>query len=221
MNIINAMNIKPLACLRAAILAVVVMGVASVFAQAEPKIAVVNLKTVFDGYYKTKQSDALVKDRQADYTKERKRMEDDYKKANDEYRKLSDSATDQAVSADERDKRKKDAESKLQEIREIEQSARQFDSQFRTQITDQINRMRDKILQDIREVVNSKAKTAGYTLVLDTAAMSADRTPIVLFTSGSPDLTDDVLKDLNDKAPPGALTTTTNQPPTAPADTNK
>ncbi len=210
------MNIKPLASLRAAVLAVMAIGVASAFAQAEPKIAVVNLKTVFDGYYKTKQSDALVKDRQADYTKERKRMEDDYKKANDEYRKLSDSATDQAVSADERDKRKKDAESKLQEIREIEQSARQFDSQFRTQITDQINRMRDKILQDIREVVNSKAKTAGYTLVLDTAAMSADRTPVVLFTSGSPDLTDDVLKDLNDKAPPGALTSSTNQPTATP-----
>jgi outer membrane protein len=200
------MNTQPLLVFRTARLVVMALAIGSLVAQAEPKIAVVNLKTVFDGYYKTKQSDSLIKERQVDFEKDKKKMEDDYKKANEEYKRLNDSAIDPAVSQEERDKRKKDAESKLLEIREIDQSYRQFETDFRTKISDQIGRMRDKILQDIRELVNSKAKAGSYTLIVDAAAQSADRTPVVLYTVGSPDLTDEVLKELNDKAPPGALT---------------
>ncbi|HNQ87244.1 MAG TPA: OmpH family outer membrane protein [Verrucomicrobiota bacterium] len=188
------------------LLGIAAFGLA-VSAQAQPKIAVVNLKTVFDGYWKTKQSDATVKERQAEFEKERKKMVDDYQKANEEYRKLAESASDPAVAADERDKRKKTADSKLLEIKEIEQNVGQFDRQFRTQITDQIKRMRENIMREIRELVNTKAKAASYTLVLDTAAESVNQTPIVLFSSGVPDLTEEVLTELNAKAPPGSLTT--------------
>ena len=39
--------------------------------QAQTKIAVINMKTVFDGYWKTKQSDTLVKERQSEFQKNR------------------------------------------------------------------------------------------------------------------------------------------------------
>ncbi|MBM3883468.1 MAG: OmpH family outer membrane protein [Verrucomicrobia bacterium] len=187
-------------------------GLLSLAAQAQPKIATINLKSVFDGYWKTKQADVTIKDRQGDYEKERTKMVDDYQRANEEYRKLSDSASDQAVSADERDKRKKAAESKLLEIKEIEQSISQFERQFRTSITDQIKRMRDNILREIRELINTKARTGTYSLVLDTAAESFNQTPIILFNSGIPDLTDEILAQLNSTAPPGALTPTETKP---------
>ena len=174
-------------------------------AQAQTKIAVINLKTVFDGYWKTKQSDATIKERSGDFDKDRKKMVDDYQKANEEYRKLSESAGDPAISKEESDRRKKTAEAKLLEIKEIETNVQQFERQFRTQITDQIKRMRDSIMREIREVVNVKAKAANYTLVLDTAAESANQTPVLLFASGTPDITDEVLADLNAKAPAGAL----------------
>ncbi|HNV00217.1 MAG: OmpH family outer membrane protein [Verrucomicrobia bacterium] len=174
-------------------------------AQAQPKVAVINLKTVFDGYWKTKQSDVSIKDRQAEFEKERKKMVEDYQKANDEYRKMSESASDPAVSGDERDRRKKTAEGKLAEIKEIEQNIQQFDRQFRTQISDQIKRMRDNIMREIIDVVTSKAKAGAYNLVLDTAAESVSQTPVILFNSGTPDLTEEVLTELNAKAPPGSL----------------
>jgi hypothetical protein len=53
-----------------------------------------------------------------------------------------------------------------------------------------------------------KARAAGYNLVLDTAAESANRTPVVLFQSGLEDLTQSVLKKINETAPPGALDST-------------
>ncbi|MCX8109098.1 MAG: OmpH family outer membrane protein [Verrucomicrobiae bacterium] len=191
---------------RLALVTALVVGLTTA-AQAQQKIAVINLRTVFDGYWKTKQSDATVKERQADFEKERKKMVEDYQKANDEYRKLSESAADPAISTEERERRKKSAESKLLEIKEIEQSIGQFDRQFRTQIADQIKRMRDNIMREIREVVTAKAKAGGYTLVLDTAAESLNQTPIVLFSSGAPDLTDEVLTELNANAPAGTLST--------------
>lgn len=170
-------------------------------ASAQPKIAIIDLKKVFDGYYETKQADVQIKERAGDFDKARKGMIEDYQKANEEYRKLIDSANDQAVSSDERDKRKKTAETKLLEIKEIETSITQFDRQSRTTLGEQQRRMRDNILRKIRESVAAKAKAAGYTLVIDTAAESVNTTPIVLFNSGENDLSDEILTELNANAP--------------------
>ncbi|MCD6338886.1 MAG: OmpH family outer membrane protein [Verrucomicrobia bacterium] len=178
----------------------------SVQAQAQAKIAIINLKTVFDGYWKTKQSDQLIKQRQQEYQKNRKKMLDDYQKANDEYKKLEDSANDPAISAEEQRRRRQAAEKKLMEIREIEQSITNLDRQFRTSIQDQIKRMRQNILRDIQDIVDQKARTAGYSLVLDQAAQSVNQTPVVLFVSGLPDITNEVLRQLNQNAPAGAGT---------------
>lgn len=174
--------------------------------RAETKIAVINLKTVFDGYWKTKQADVQLKDRASDFDKARRGLVDDYQKANEDYRKLVESSNDQAASADERDKRKKTAESKLMELREIEQNIGQFDRNAREQLGSQQKRMRDTILREIRELINTKAKAGSYGLVLDTAAESANQTPIVLFETGLPELTDEILTQLNATAPTGALT---------------
>jgi Skp family chaperone for outer membrane proteins len=201
------MTMKKLIRLKS-ILIVAALGLLAPLSQgAEMKIAVINLKTVFDGYWKTKQSDATVKERQTEYDTERKKMVEDYQKANEEYRKLAESANDPAVAVDERDKRKKTAESKLLEIKEIESSIGQFERQFRSQLTDQIKRMRDNILRDIREEISKRAKSENYTLVLDTAGESINQTPLVIYQAGLPDITNDVLTAVNKDAPAGSLTT--------------
>ena len=176
----------------------------AVSAQAQSKLAVVNMKTVFDGYWKTKQSDATVKEREAEFKTERKKMEEDYEKLNSEFRELEKGSRDPAISADEQKKRKDSANSKLLEIREIEQSVQNFDRNFRQQVADQITRMRENIFRDIREVVEAKAKSGGYGLVLNTAA-EITQIPVFLYVSGLPDMSQEILTELNAKAPPGAL----------------
>ena len=69
-------------------------------ARAETKIAVIDLKRVFDNYWKKKQAQAQVDDQKADFDKKFKGMLEDYQKANEEYKKLFDSSTDQAVSGE-------------------------------------------------------------------------------------------------------------------------
>src|SRR5438876_699460 len=54
--------------------------------QAQPKIGTVDLKKVFDGYFKTKQADTTLKERAGDFEKTRKGMLDDYQSLNERYK---------------------------------------------------------------------------------------------------------------------------------------
>jgi outer membrane protein len=169
------------------------------------KIGVVDMKKAFDSYYKTKQAEAQIKDRAAESDKVYKGMIEDYKKANEDYKKLIDSSNDQAVSTEERDKRKKAAETKLLDLQEIEKSVKQYESQARTTIGAMEKRMRDKIVEEIREVVNRISAGGGYTYVLDSAAVTPYQTPIIVFNDNKNDITDAVIKEINATAPAGAI----------------
>src|SRR6185436_7129109 len=168
---------------------------------AEHKIATVDLRKVFDNYWRTKQADANIKEQAADLEKERKSMTDRFQANEEKYKKLLDGANDIALSATERDKRKKDAENELVNLREMETRIRQFDNTSKAALGEKQRRMRDNILQEIRDTIKARVKTGGYTLVLDTAAETPNSTPIVLYTAGNDDLTDVVLSQLNISAP--------------------
>jgi outer membrane protein len=168
---------------------------------AQSRVATVDVKRIFDGYWRTKQAAANLKEQAADMDKERKGFVDDYTKARQDYQKLLDSTTDTLISAEERDKRKAAAEKKLLEIKELEQTVQQYDRQAASTMQEKNRRMRDNILRDIRDVVNSKAKAGSYGLVIDTAAETVNNTPIVLYSAGDNDLTDAVLTQLNSTAP--------------------
>ena len=176
------------------------------YSQAETnKIGIIDMQRVWDKYHKTKQAQAQVDDQTADFEKRKKAMLDDYQKANRDYKKLIDSAQDQAVSVEERDRRKSAAEKKLLEIKEIEQDANLYQQTINEQLKMQARRMTETILRDIRELVEAKAKAGGYTLVIDVAAKSAVGTPIVLYTNGQNDMTQEVLSQLNSTAPVGLV----------------
>lgn len=187
--------------LKSTILAVAACFILAGPAQAQTKFGTIDLKKVFDGYWKTKQANANIKERMATMEKKRVEMVDDYKKAGDEYTKLQQSTTDQAVSTEERDKRKKAAETKLLEIKEIEQSITQYERSAQSQIMEQQRSVRDKIVKEIRESVDAISKAHGFTMVFDTAAESINNTPVLLYNTGENDITDEVLKHVNSTAP--------------------
>jgi outer membrane protein len=170
-------------------------------ASAQGKIGIIDLRKVFDDYHKTRTADARLKDQASDLDKERKAMMEQYQKASDDYKAALEGANDQAVSIDEREKRKKTAESRLLDIKKLEQDIGQFDRQARATLEEEQRKLRDKILVEIRAVINSKAKSAGYALVIDSAAESVNKTPVVMYTNGENDLTTPVLAELNANAP--------------------
>ena len=184
------------------------MAVTGVPAFGQSKIATVDLKKLFENYYKTKLATAAVQQRADQLDKEYASMAADLKKRNDDYTTMEGLANDQAVSQDERDKRRQAANDELKQLQDSKAAIDQFERQAQIQISDQRQRMRDNILEEIKKSVAEKAKAAGDSIVFDTAAETVNGTPTVLFAAGDNDLTDDVLKELNATAPPDLPDTT-------------
>ena len=170
-------------------------------ASAQVKIATVDLRKVFDNYWKKKQAEAALKERETDMRKEDDNMIADHKKLKDEYDTMNTSINEAAISPEERDRRKKSAEDKLKAMKDLEDTIRTYERQADATLGEQKNRMRANIITEIRNVVNAKAKAAGFSLVIDSAADSANLTPVILFTNNENDITDTVLLTLNATAP--------------------
>jgi Skp family chaperone for outer membrane proteins len=187
--------------LKTTILTMALLAVLSVPALAQNKIATVDMRKLFDGYWKTKQAEVALNDRKAELDKEDRGFIDDLKKARDEYQKLLDGANDQALSADERDKRKQAAADKYGQITDSETTITQFERQAQTTLAEQSQRMRTDILNEISVAVSAKAKATGYAMVFDSASETVNQTPIILYSSGENDLTSAVLAQLNAGAP--------------------
>lgn len=185
------MKILRLTFLTAVLLAAMVFS-----ANAQTKIATVDMKKLFNGYWKTRQATASLENRKTELRKEMKDMATDLDKAQADYKQLLDQANDQAISAEERDKRKQAADAKAREIATSKNTLEQFQRQAEAQLADESQRMSGNLVVDIQKVVSDKAKAGGYTVVLNAANPEA-----FVYVSPDVDLTDSVLAQLNAGAP--------------------
>jgi outer membrane protein len=181
--------------------AVLLLTLLSGSALAQTKVATVDLRQLFDNYWKTRQAQSAIQDRATQLDKDDKSMKDDLKKAGDDYQQLLAQANDQAISADERDRRKQAATDKLKQLEDRRTAIEQYERQAQATLNEQRQHMREKILGDIQTAVNTNAKAGGYTLVIDTAAETVNATPTVIYHTDESDLTAAVLKQLNAGAP--------------------
>ena len=122
-------------------------------AMAQTKIATVDLKKLFDGYWKTKQAQSVINDRRAQLQKDDKSMQADFAKASKQYQDLLDQANDPAISDDERARRKQAAADKQKDLESSKAAIQQFERTAQSQLAEQFQRMRDGILTDIKAAV--------------------------------------------------------------------
>jgi outer membrane protein len=169
---------------------------------AEYRIATVDLGRVFTNYWKTKQAQVVIDETKGDIEKSGKELLTTFNKAKEDYQKMLETVNDPAVSTQERDKRKKAAEDKLKDLKDQDDNLQQFDRASRASLEEKLKRTRDNIVSDIRTAVSAKAKTDGYTLIIDTAAQSVNGTPVILYSvPDNNDITDAVIKQINMGAP--------------------
>ena len=166
-------------------------------ATAQTKIATLDLQKVFDGYWKTKQISENLQGQGKEYEAQREKLVAQYQELNEAFRLLREAIDDPAASSAGKEKRTKEADAKLAEIREMEQTINDYDNTTRTQITETQNRMKQNIVREIRETVAGIARKEGYNMVLDTAALARTDTPILLFHDSTADVTEKVLTQMN------------------------
>jgi outer membrane protein len=180
---------------RMLVVAAAVMAMA-LSVSAQSKVATVNMKKLFDGYYKTKMAMTALQKKNDDLRKEIKDMADGLDKAKTEYKQLLDQANDQAISSDERDRRQQAATAKAKEVNDSQVAIEQFQRQAQAQLSEQSQRMTENLVADIQKAVGDKAKGSGFSMVVNAGNPEA-----VVYASSDNDITDSVLSQLNAGAP--------------------
>ncbi len=182
--------------LRYTILTFVLLIATVASASAQTKIATVDMKKLFNGYYKTKLAQTSLENRKTELRKEIKDMADGLDKAQADYKKLLDQAGDPAISSDERDKQKQAAADKAKEINSSRSALEQFQRQAESQLADQSQRMSANLVGEIQKAVAAKAKAGGYSIVLNSTSVET-----VVFANTDNDITGQVLAQINAGAP--------------------
>ena len=177
--------------LRLTLLTAVLLVATACGASAQTKVASVDMKKIFDSYWKKKQATVALENRKAELTKELKDMAAGLEKAQQTYTQLLDQSNDQAISADERDKRKQAAGDKAKEINTSKAALEQFQRQAEAQLADQSQRMSGNIVTEIQKAVADQAKAGGFSIVLNSAS-----TEVVVYTDSKADITDAVIGQL-------------------------
>ena len=198
--------------LRLLIVTAALMAVA-LSASAQSKIASVDMKKIFNNYYKTKLAQAVIDKEKTDLSKDIKDMSEALTKARADYKQTLDQANDQAISADERDKRKLAAAEKAKDVNSKQVAIEQYSRQAEAQLSDKSQRMISNLVTEIQKAAADKAKAGGYALVVNSANSEA-----YVYVSTETDITEAVLAQLNAGAPidvtkpAGSLNLSTNAP---------
>ena len=155
----------------------VILGLAlatTAHAAKEMKIAYIDLSKIFDNYQKTKEYDVVLQKESDGFTQQRDGM---INKIRDAQGKLA------LLKEDEKQKVSADIEKQKADLIE-------FDKQKRTELAKKRDEKVREILLEIEKIVSDIAKKDGYDYILN------DR--VLMYADPSQNITDRVLKSLND-----------------------
>jgi len=175
----------------------VLMGCATTSLAIEGNYAFINLDKVFNEYEKSKSAQEKLDVQADEFNAEFKKMLDKYKVLNEEFEKLRDEAENVALSEESRAKGKEAAEAKLVERNEYRAELRSYDETRRKQLRDQLQRMREGIVEEIVEQVKDYAAKQGFLAVMDYSGKSLFNVPVVLYSDPRVDITQEVIDLLN------------------------
>ena len=172
-------------------------------ANADLKVAVIDLGKAFDAFYKTKDASNKIDEKKATYEKEIQDQVTEFSHMQDDAKKLYDQSNDQTLSAAARADKTAALAQKNQDLLNMKNKIQEMNTERTNEIKDEIVRRHKEILDEITKDINEYAGPQGYDLVIDiSSASTASSVSIVLYHSSKMiDITPDIIKQLNATAP--------------------
>lgn len=171
-------------------------GSASASAQAF-KIGTVDMKKVFESYYKTKDAETRINEARNAAKKELDDRMDVYNKGVNEVKKLNEEIESPALGKEAKEQKSKVRDEKVGELKTMEREITEFRTTREKQLQEQSVRMRGGIVDEINKVVEARVKAENYDVVLDRSGPSLNGVPVVLYARDSFDFTNEVVTVLN------------------------
>src|SRR5213593_3761974 len=180
-----------------AILAITLAGPIAGFAQGTLKIGTVDMQRAFKEYGKTKDAETKINDAKNSAKKEYDDRAEAYKKALDEINNLNKQLDAPALSAEAKSQKAKERDDKIANIKNMEREINDFRQTRERQLQEQAMRMREGIVKEITDVVMEKVKANNMDLVFDKSGVSLNGVPVLMYSQGDVDFTNDIITVLN------------------------
>ena len=178
------------------VIASLAFGAVSASAQTV-KLGTVDMKKVFENYYKTKDAEARINEARNAAKKEMDDRMDVYNKGVNEVKKMNEEIESPALGKEAKETKSKARDEKVSELNAMQREINEFRQTREKQLQEQSVRMRGGIVDEINKIVEGKVKSDNFDLVLDKSGPSLNGVPVVLFAREAFDFTDDVIKALN------------------------
>lgn len=169
------------------------LAVASSYAE----VAFIDMKHIFDNYYKTKDSDATLTTQREAMKAIAENMMKDLEEMRKNYMKLREEAQNVILSKEQR-------EAKFAEMKRVEKSAEdkkteieQYQKSSITKIRTRYEEVRDSITKELLEYLSKFAEKKGYDMILDVSGQTANGISSVVYYNKKKDITTAIIKRLN------------------------
>ena len=164
---------------------------------AATAIGVISLEKVYNGYWRTDVENKKLKSKQEEALDRIKKLEESLRKESTVLGNMIKAMQDPRLAAAERSNRQQQVQTKQKELQQMQDAIQGFRERTRKDLELDMRKEREQIMEEIQQIVSNEAKKRKLNLVLDEAARSAAIAPIVIFTDGENDLTEEVLRQLN------------------------
>ena len=166
-------------------------------AHADIKIGYVDMNKIFNAYYKTQQAKKQIEEAQTTAQKELQDRVDLFNKNVEAIKKLDEDYNKSELSKEAKAKALRDRNLKAEELKSQEKEVVELKNRRLKELQEQALRMRGKLVDEIRQLINDKVKAEQFDLVLDRSGLSTNGVNVVLFSKDSADFSDDIIKALN------------------------
>lgn len=182
--------------------AMATLFIGSVSAQeTKIKIATVDMALLFKEYYKTGIAQQEINVERARIQKDNNEKLTSIRQIESDIRTLKQQSEDPSLSDQKKSQIYKDYQAKYQEGIQLDKERREFLGRKDKALNEKmVQRMRG-ILDEIRKLVEERAKAESYDYVFDKSGMSTSQVPFLLYTKDATEITSSLLKDLNKDAP--------------------
>lgn len=182
------------------LLAAVLLATGAASASAQ-KVGMVDMNQIFQAYYETKDAEAKINEAREAARKELEEQMETFKGSVEAINKLNQEIESKALSDQAKGGKAQERDKKIAETRALEQKINEFRQTREKQLQDQMQRMRNGIVEKIIKVVQDRVKTGGYDIVFDKSGLSSNLVPIVLFSKDEMDFSKSVIDELNKTKP--------------------
>ncbi|MGL4399758.1 MAG: OmpH family outer membrane protein [Luteolibacter sp.] len=180
-------------------------------------IATVDMQELFKQYYRTNEAQKQINVERARIQKDNNERLARIRELEENLAKLRKQLDDPSLNDSKKQTLFKDWQTQQQEGIALDRERREFLQRRNQALNEKMVQRMKGILEEIRKLVEEKAKVDNFDYVFDKSGLSTSQVPFLLYTKDATDITAGLLKDLNKDAPAESLPAAGDPAPELPA----